>query len=131
MSITPVYAGFLTLLYLILSFRVIAARRAQGVGLGDGGNNDVLRRIRAHGNFAEYVPLTLLLMAFAELQSQSIWIVHTMGALLIAGRSLHAIGVSRGFGNLRVAGMFLTFCALIAGALVNLGFSQLGDVLTL
>ena len=131
MSITPVYAGLLSLLYLILSFRVIAARRAQSLGLGDGGNNDMLRRIRAHGNFAEYVPLVLVLMAFAELQNQSIWIIHTMGVFLVIGRPLHAIGVSRGMGNLRIAGMILTFSALIVGALASLGFNLLGYVLTL
>ncbi len=68
MTITPIYAGLLTLLFVALSVRVIGGRRMAGVGLGDGGNRLLLRKTRAHGNFAEYVPFALILMALAELQ---------------------------------------------------------------
>ena len=120
LAITPVYAALLTLMFVFLSFRVIGLRRAEKIGLGDGGNRDMLRRIRAHGNFAEYCPLALLLMALAELQNQPDWRIHLIGGLLVAGRVSHAYGVSNGAGTPRVAGMILTFAALITGALANL-----------
>ena len=128
MSITPLYASFLTLVFVFLSFRVIGLRRAQKIGLGDGGDRDMLRRIRAHGNFAEYCPLALLLMALAELQNQPDWRIHAIGGLLVAGRLAHAYGVSNGLGTPRVAGMVLTFAALITGALANLGLPSLASL---
>ena len=129
MYATPIYAGILTLLFVALSFRVIGMRRSQRISLGDGGDETMLRRIRAHGNFAEYVPLTLVLMTLMELQKSPIWTVHVVGLLLIAGRMFHAIGVSTATGNARVAGMLLTFSALIIGALSNIAFGPISAIL--
>jgi uncharacterized membrane protein YecN with MAPEG domain len=128
MTITPLYAGLLTLLFVVLSIRVIGMRRAAGVGLGDGGNRVLLRRQRAHGNFAEYVPLALVLMALAELQHLPPWLLHAIGLLLLAGRAAHAYGLSQEpeLTKGRVAGMALTFAALIAGALGNLAMAAVG-----
>ena len=78
MTITPIYAGLLTLVFVALSVRVIGGRRMAGVGLGDGGNRLLLRKTRAHGNFAEYVPFALILMALAELQAGPGWVVHLL-----------------------------------------------------
>lgn len=125
MIITPLYAGLLTLIFVLLSIRVIGGRRTAGVGLGDGGNRMLMRRTRVHGNFAEYAPLGLILMALAELQNNPGWIVHLLGLLLLSGRTFHAYGVSREpeVPRCRVLGMALTFGALITGAFVNLGLS--------
>lgn len=122
MSITPIYAGLLTLMFVALSLRVIGARRGAKVSLGDGGDKALLRRQRVHANFAEYVPLALVLMLLAEQQGAPRPVVHGLGLALLAGRLVHAAGVSREPENfkLRIAGMGLTFTALISGALVNL-----------
>ena len=66
MKITAFYAGLLALLFLFLSARTITYRRAQQVEIGDGGNRELLRRVRVHGNFAEYVPLGIVLMGLSE-----------------------------------------------------------------
>ncbi|MGH6931676.1 MAG: MAPEG family protein [Dongiaceae bacterium] len=122
MTVTPLYAALLALFFMFLSFRVIGLRRSAGIGLGDGGNSVLFRRQRAHGNFAEYVPLALLLMALAELQGLPAWKLHAIGLLLVAGRPLHAFGVSREpeVIRLRAIGMILTFGALLAGSVGNL-----------
>ena len=65
MVVTPLYAGLLALLFLVLSWRVIQFRQ-RGISLGDGGDPRMLRLIRGHANFAEYVPLILLMMGFLE-----------------------------------------------------------------
>jgi uncharacterized membrane protein YecN with MAPEG domain len=65
MPITALYAALLTMLFVVLSVRVIAMRRGSGAALGDGGNPELLRRIRVQGNFAEYVPLGLVLLRLA------------------------------------------------------------------
>ena len=125
MYMTSLYAGILTLLFLALSFRVIGARRSQRISLGDGNSETMLRRMRAHGNFAEYVPLALVLMMLLEMQKQPVWTVHVVGVLLLAGRLLHAVGVSTATANARVTGMVLTFTALISGALANLAAASM------
>ena len=123
MTVTPVYAGVLTLVFVLLSLRVIGARRGAGVALGDGGDKALLRRQRVHANFAEYVPLALVLMLLAEQQGVARPVLHGIGMILVAGRLAHALGVSHEPERLvvRVIGMALTFTALITGALVNLG----------
>jgi uncharacterized membrane protein YecN with MAPEG domain len=126
-TVTPVYAALMALLFVLLSLRVIAARRQSSVPLGDGGDPILLRRLRAHGNFAEYAPLAIVLMVLAELQDAPVVALHIIGLLLLGGRLVHAFGVSREPENyrLRVTGMALTFTALIMGALANLGVSGL------
>jgi uncharacterized protein len=127
MSVTPIYAGLLALLFILLSVRVIGLRRSARVALGDGGNPALLRRQRVHGNFAEYAPLALLLMALAELQNLPDWTIHAIGILLLVGRAAHAYGVSREpeMPKARVLGMALTFAALGAGAVANLAGAHL------
>lgn len=131
MIITPVYAGLAALLFVFLSARVIGARRTARIGLGDGGNRLLLRRQRAHGNFAEYVPLAIVLMALAELQGTPAPALHLIGGLLIVGRLVHAYGLSREPepSRTRTLGMGLTFAALVTGALVNLGVGGIATLL--
>lgn len=122
MIVTPLYAGILTLIFVFLSFRVIRGRYAARAALGDGGDRRLLRHQRAHANFAEYVPLALILMALIELQSGPGWVLHAMGMALLVGRPVHAYGVSQEPETLRFRqiGMVLTFTALTVGAAANL-----------
>jgi uncharacterized membrane protein YecN with MAPEG domain len=123
-AITTAYAVPLAIIYLVLAFRVIGRRRAARAALGDGGDADLARRIRAHANFAEYVPLVLVLMMLAELGGAPIWMAHTAGACLLAGRVAHAVTISRLDEDIRmrVVAMVLTFTAL-GTALAAAGFS--------
>lgn len=118
MSITLFYAGLLAIWFLVLSIRVVQGR--DKVSLGDGGDPLMLRRIRGHGNFAEYVPLILLLMVMLELSGLQAWLLHVLGVTLVVARLLH--GVSLGFTEHwkfgRFYGTLLTFILLlVAGGL--------------
>ena len=93
MHITLIYAGLLGLLFLLLSFWVVTRRAQFRVMIGEGEAPEMLAAIRAHGNFAEYVPLTLLLMALCELAGVGGLWLHLGGVLLVVGRILHAIGI--------------------------------------
>ena len=93
--ITPVYAAGLAVLFLVLSLRVILARRAKNVGFGSAGDPDLERRVRVHGNFAEYTPLALLLIWMAETRGTATVLVHALCVCLFVGRLAHALGVSR------------------------------------
>lgn len=114
MPITLLYAGLLGLWFLILSVRVIGGRRSGQVSLGDGGSESLLRRIRAHGNFAEYVPFILVLMAALENTGVQGWWLHVVGVPLLVGRLLHgyAFSFTEHFVVGRVVGMVLTLTAL-------------------
>ena len=92
MQITALYAGLLTPLFFILTFRVIGARRSAQVVLGDGEDPKLQRRIRVHANFAEYVPLALILMACAESVKTPAVLLHAIGVVLLLARVSHAYG---------------------------------------
>lgn len=115
MIITPLYAGLLALLYFVLSYRVITLRGPGGPSLGDGGNPVLLRRIRAHGNFAEYVPMILVLIALLELGHTAPWLLHTLGFTLVIARLLHgyALSFTPSFTFGRFWGTALTFLLLV------------------
>jgi uncharacterized membrane protein YecN with MAPEG domain len=122
LAVTGLYAALLAALYLVLTARVIRFRRGAGVSLGDGDDPVLRARIRAHGNFAEYAPIGLILLLIAEVQATpAVWL-HVLGALLLAGRLLHGINFSFGLRRmpLRVGGMVLTLLALGLGGVLAL-----------
>ncbi|WP_297771881.1 MAPEG family protein [uncultured Roseovarius sp.] len=123
LTVTPLYAGLLGLLFVILSIRVITTRFTARVTLGDGDDKMLGKRIRVHGNFAEYAPMALILLTLAELQGAPLWVVHLLGLMLLAGRVIHAIGLGRTpqIMLLRRAGMILTFAMIAISALACIG----------
>ncbi len=115
MIVTPLYAGILSVLFLLLSFRVVQMRGGKGPSLGDGGDPRVLRRIRGHANFAEYVPLILLMLALLELAHFPSLLLHVLGATLVLARLLHgyAFAYRDDFKFGRWWGTALTFVLLL------------------
>jgi uncharacterized membrane protein YecN with MAPEG domain len=123
--ITSIIAATLTIIFVKLSFTVIGLRRKNGIGLGSGGYEDLERAIRAQGNFAEYVPFGIILIACLELNGAPWLLVTISGVTLIIGRWIHAKGMNvppPDFSK-RVLGMKLTFGTLISLAALNLGWS--------
>ncbi len=123
--VTSIIAAVLTAVFIRLSFLVIGLRRKNKVGLGSGGNEDLERAIRAQGNFAEYVPFGLILLACLELNGAAWWLVAIPGVTLIIGRLIHAIGINTpppDFSK-RVLGMKFTLITLMALVALNLGWS--------
>ena len=119
--IWPIYAALLGIVFVLLSVRTLRLRRRLRVAVGDGGNALMLRGMRVHGNFAEYVPLGLLLIAGAEVLSVPAALVHGLGIVLLVGRLLLAFCVSQEAEVFayRVGGMALTFtCYLVAAAAI-------------
>jgi uncharacterized protein len=97
-TIAAFYAGILGLLSAGLAIRVIMQRVRLGVESGDNGKPMMTQAIRAHGNFAEYVPLSLLVIAFTEILGGKTYCIHALGILLTIARGLSAIGLSRSLG---------------------------------
>ena len=122
--VTSIIAAVLTIIFVKLSFAVVGLRRKNQVGLGSGGHEDLERAIRAQGNFAEYVPFGIILIACLELNGAPWWLVAIPGITLIIGRLIHAVGINvppPDFSK-RVLGMKFTFVTLISLALLNLGW---------
>jgi len=123
--ITSIIAAILTIILIKLSLAVIGLRRKNKVGLGSGGHEDLERAIRAQANFAEYVPLGIILIACLELNRAPWWLVLLPGIALIIGRLTHAKGMNTpppDFSK-RVLGMKFTFFTLITLVALNLGWS--------
>lgn len=123
--ITSIIASALTIIFIKLSFAVIGLRKKNQVGLGSGGHEDLERAIRAQGNFAEYVPFGIFLIACLEINGAPWWLVAIPGITLIVGRLIHAVGINEPppeF-NKRILGMKLTFGTLITLVILNLGWA--------
>ena len=126
-AVTPFYAGIAGLFFLALSVRAIQARGRAQVSLGTGEDPALQRAVRVHGNFAEYAPLTLLLMLAVEVMGVAHWILHLAGVTMLLGRLAHAVSIGRATHDLRlrVAGMVLTFTAITVLSLAAIVFSLL------
>lgn len=122
MPITALFAALLAPLFIVLSFRVIFVRRAEKIAVGDAGNKMLARRMRVHGNFAEYAPFALVLMGIAEGLGAHRLVLYSAGGCLLAGRYLHAFGMSRqpDILPLRASGMMLTIIAIAIAAVACL-----------
>ncbi|MBU3542494.1 MAPEG family protein [Polynucleobacter sp. MWH-Loch1C5] len=123
--VTSIIAAILAGILIKLSLAVIKLRRKNRVALGDGGFEDLERAIRAQGNFAEYAPIGIILLACLELNGAPWWLVAIPGCTLIIGRIFHAIGINEPPPNFakRVSGMKFTLNTLIALIVLNLVWS--------
>ena len=121
-SITAFYAGILALIFVALAINVTRHRAKLHVSIGDGGNPEMLRMIRLHGNAAEYIPFAVLLMALYELNGGWHIALHIVGIALIVGRLVQSWGMwgteVPGLG--RRMGQGLTWLSILALALLNL-----------
>ncbi|CAN1501145.1 COG3788 Uncharacterized relative of glutathione S-transferase, MAPEG superfamily [Rhabdaerophilaceae bacterium] len=118
LSFAASYIGLLILLGVILTARVIAVRRSAQIGIGDGGNHMLTKRMRVHGNYAETAPFLVAILVLLPLLGGREWMVHLIGLTGLVGRILHAIGLGQTSGASfgRVAGMVMTLTALAIGA---------------
>ena len=117
-EIVALYVALNSLLLLFLSYRVGQMRMKAKVSLGDGGNNQLQARIRAHGNYTEYALMALIgLFIIASLGAAPI-ALHIFGAGFLIARALHASGMEgkNAIGKGRMIGMLGTIATLIGQA---------------
>ena len=112
---TVLFVGLLALIQIPMTFAVGLYRVKTNIHFLDGGDVEMTRRMRAHANFTETVPITLLAMAAAEIAGAPAALLWTGGALLVAGRLLH-YGTIRKYGWAigRAIGMSMTFLPMAA-----------------
>ncbi|MDK2760647.1 MAG: MAPEG family protein [Sphingopyxis sp.] len=119
LPISMTIAAGAALINLWLSIRIGRIRTKEKLFIGDGGNDLLTRRMRAHSNFVENTAFVLILLALIELGlGSSLWL-WGVGALYLVGRILHAWGMD-GMMWGRIAGAaitMLTQLGLAIGAL--------------
>ena len=124
LPITLTLAGAAAILHIWLAARVSRLRRLLKVSLGDGGNEALLRRIRAHANYAENMPITIILIGLVELAGGDKRILWAAGIAFVISRIIHAFGMDRPSpSRLRVIGMMSSTLLLLGLALWALSFA--------
>ena len=118
-AVTGLYAGILALFLIFLALRVVKLRWSEKVGLGTGESRVLLQAVRAHGNFAEHIPLALIILGLVELSGGWKSFIHFLGICLILSRIMHLKGLSQSAGSSRgrMYGSVLMFGSMIMGGL--------------
>jgi hypothetical protein len=119
---SSLYISLLALIYLALSVNVIKGRRIAKIAIGDGNNDNMRQKIRAHGNFIEYTPFFLIMLLCVEYNGLPKLFIHIFGLIFILGRIFHAYAILKEEKYLeekitnkplfRVKGMICTFTSI-------------------
>ena len=117
LPVTMTFAGVAAIINFWLALRVGQVRHSQNVSIGDGGNEAVIRRMRAHSNYIESAPFVLILIAVIELAHNGspaptwLWAVSSVYFL---GRVAHGVGMDGGkLAKGRSIGTITTMLALL------------------
>jgi len=98
LHITGLFAALLSILIIVLAYKVVAFRRDKKVGIGDAGDTNGILAIRTHANALEYIPMLLILMGIYEINGGSPMVLYIIGSLLVVARLMHAFGLSKSAG---------------------------------
>ncbi len=109
-----------------LGMRIGKLRHAHGVSAGDGGNEAIMRRMRAQSNFIENVPLALILIGLVEMAGKGGAWLAPVGAIFMLGRVLHGLGMDAAgpqWGRMvgTLTAMLLSLGLAIVAVLIALG----------
>ena len=126
-QITLAVTAVFVLMSIPMAIAVGVRRAKTGILLLHGEDEHLLRLMRAHGNFIEYVPLAILALAGAEISGAPLWLIAVCGGVLVLARVIHFFGLraaadSKG----RPIGAGLTNLTMLVLALAILW--QLGSV---
>lgn len=125
LNATGIWISLFIFLYIFLAYRVIMLRRGSQIGLGTGENKDLLKAVRIHGNYSEYIPLLILAISILEMRGLRTPFIHLMFAAGFLGRLMILQGISKsvGFSYGRFIGNAMTFVVLLIAGIWNLALS--------
>ena len=111
-----------SIFYLLLTLNVIRMRWATKTGLGLGEDRRLLKAIRIHGNFSEYIPIVFIGIILMEVRGADENWLHSLYSGTLVGRILITIGITKthNFSLYRFFGNTLTFLSLITAGTWNL-----------
>jgi uncharacterized membrane protein YecN with MAPEG domain len=114
LPVTLTTAGAAAVLHIWLGARVSRLRRQFKVSIGDGGNEALIRRMRAHANYGENMPVVLILLGLTELAGADGRLLWAASVVFIVSRILHAFGMDQPSpSRLRMFGMIGSTLALV------------------
>ena len=115
LTFTTLLTGLFALMMVPLSLKVSMRRvKLGGISSGDGGDETLHRRIRAHGNFVEYAPMALIAVALVEYGGGATSLVITLACAFLVSRVVHAIGMLyTSTPTLRAGGMLIQHTAFL------------------
>jgi uncharacterized protein len=103
-TLSIIFCAACMIFYFLLSVNASLARKNSKIALGEKGNENLARAVRAHGNFAEY------LESVQVSKNYLVWV----GIFFLLGRISHAYSMFAKKGLFRVSGMILTFVPYLA-----------------
>ncbi|NOI98369.1 hypothetical protein F0240_00790 [Vibrio kanaloae] len=118
--ITALYAALLTVLMIWLAIEVIKQRRINLIAHADGGVESLQVVRSAQSNAMDYIPITVILMGFLEMNGTNVWFIHVLGVAFLLGRVIHAKGILAKNLKGRKVGMVLTLICMISLIVLNL-----------
>lgn len=128
--VTLASAAAATFLNLWLGGRIAALRKQFRVSVGDGGQEPLLRRMRAQANFIENAPFVLILLGGLELSGANRAGLAAIAVIFIVARILHAIGMDgadkQRFRMFGMMGSSLATLALVLWASLSAILEMLG-----
>lgn len=110
-------AAAAAIINLWLMIRIGQLRAKDKIMYGDGGDEALLRRMRAHANFIENTPLVLILIGAIELSGRGGQWLAIVGAVYMLGRVSHVFGMD-GKVPLRSVGALVTMLTLLGLAVI-------------
>ena len=128
LPVTLTTAALLSVLYVFLSIAVSGERGRSKIGLGTGAEASavlgqehtapkLLIAVRRHGHFAEYVPISLILMALLEMAGTGRDVLIGLAAALVIARLMIVFGMGRPAPNvLRAGGNVIQLLMILAAA---------------
>lgn len=123
--VSSFYAALIGILCVVLSVLVIRLRVRTRISIGDGGDKVLSRMTRVFGNFIEYAPLVVIMLALAEAMGTSRLTLHIFAIAFIVGRIAHAFGLYRtlGVNPGRTIGVVLTLGTILGLAITLLAIA--------
>ena len=129
LPITLTIAAAAGLLHVWLAMRCSQVRIRAKISIGDGGNTLMETRMRSHANFAENMPIFLILLGLVEFAGGTQRWLWLAAIVFVLARIAHAFGMERPAPNpLRAGGMLLTLLLIVTLAVyaIILGYGYQG-----
>ena len=93
LPVTAFVAAICALLLLVTAIDTVRQRLRLKVAFGDDGDPKLISASRAHGNLAEYAPITIILLGLLETARANHMALMVIGAIFLIGRVAHVIGL--------------------------------------
>ena len=108
MNISILFTIIFIIFYLILTIITIKARKSTKVAYGDEGNKELIKAVRAHGNFFEFTVFFIISSFLLEILDANQIYVLFINIVFLLGRISHAYSMLKEKIIFRMIGMMAT-----------------------